>query len=468
MPSATDDSLQGFVRIINLSDRAGMVRIDAWDDTGYQVDPLMLSVKPHKVAYFNSNDLESGSPDSNLAGAAGPGTGSWRIVLSSTLSFDAMAYVESADGFLTTIHDVMEPVGQIWRVPTFNPSDDDEHVSGLRLSNPYTTEATITIDGVDDEGDSPGTTVHLMLAEGSSRTITSAELETGNGVSGALGDGNGKWRLTLWSDRRISVVNLLSSATGYLTSLSSKPLSNWGTQRRQPINVWYFPSAASAPQGLVRLVNRTLGTATVGISATDDGGWTAESVELQIGGGQTVQISSDDLESGNVDKGLSFGTGSGDGDWWLKLTSESEIEVLAYLRTEDGFLTAAQDSVRGSGTLYRVGMFYPVGDTHVSKLRIVNPGETNASVEIKGTDDEGAQRNKVNLTVEAKSSKTVSAQELEEGGVGLDGALGDGIGRWRLSISSNVAIQIVNLVESPAGHTSNLSTQSISSSATER
>ena len=46
---------------------------------------------------------------------------------------------------------------------------------------------------------------------------------------------------------------------------------------------------------------------------------------------------------GNPTKGLSASTGAGDGDWRLALDGTLDAEVLSYIRTKDGFLTAMHD-----------------------------------------------------------------------------------------------------------------------------
>ena len=62
-----------------------------------------------------------------------------------------------------------------------------------------------------------------------------------------------------------------------------------------------------------------------------------------LGAGETVHFNSDDLELGNPRKGLTGSTGAGAGAWRLALKSELDLEVLSYIRTEDGFLTAMHD-----------------------------------------------------------------------------------------------------------------------------
>ena len=466
MAAVADDARQGFVRIINRSDNAGSIHIDAWDDAGRQRGPLALVVGPRQAVHFNSNDLELGNADKGLTGAVGTGTGSWRLVLSSALPFDAMAYMRTSDGFLTAMHGLVEPVGQIHEVPIFNPGTNRNQVSELRLTNPHASAVSVTIDGEDDAGSSPGSTVHLSLPGRSSRTLTAAEIEAGDGVSGALGDGHGKWRLSVWSSQRVQVMNLLSSPTGHLTNLSGTPPTNLGAPVHEPARIWLFPSAASDQQGFIRLANRSPDIATVEIAATDDAGRTAGPVEITVGGRQTVHFNSDDLESGNVTKGLSSGIGRGEGSWRLDLRADQPIIALAYIRTGDGFLTAMHDVVRGSGTRHEVSIFNPASNTQqVSRLRLVNPGKVEANVEIAGTDDIGARSDTIGLTVAAQSSRIVTAQELESDD-GLSGALGDGVGKWRLSVSSDIAIRVVNLVESPTGHLSNLSSRPMASTAT--
>ena len=70
--------------------------------------------------------------------------------------------------------------------------------------------------------------IELRLEAGSARTVSAPDLEGGGeGLSGALGDGRGKWRLFVESDEEIHVVNLLDSVTGDLTNLSAPGADNF-------------------------------------------------------------------------------------------------------------------------------------------------------------------------------------------------------------------------------------------------
>ena len=66
-----------------------------------------------------------------------------------------------------------------------------------------------------------------------------------------------------------------------------------------------------------------------------------------------------------------------------------------------------------------------------------------------GLDDTGAAPgNPVRVTVEAGSDLVLPADELESG-TGLDAALRDGVGKWRLAVSSDQPLRMMSLMESP-------------------
>ena len=224
-PSASDAlGRQGFVRVVNRSEEAGTVRIEARDDSDAVYDALTLAIDAGQTRHFNSDDLELGNETKGLMGGTGPGVGVWRLALSSELDIEVLAYMRTAKGFVTSMHDIApSDEGDYW-VAIFNPGSNANQVGVLRLVNPGSEDAAVTIVGVDDAGESPGTRVGLRVPAGGARTLTAADLEAGMDVDrGALGDGAGKWRLTVTSDKPIIVMSLISSPAGHLTNLSSAP-----------------------------------------------------------------------------------------------------------------------------------------------------------------------------------------------------------------------------------------------------
>ncbi len=108
-------------------------------------------------------------------------------------------------------------------MPIFNPASDATQVSRLRLINPGDAAAAVTIGGRDDSGAvATGGDVTLMLAAGGAQTLTAQQLEAGDtAITGQLGAGTGKWRLTVSSDQPLQVVNIVAATAGYWNNLST-------------------------------------------------------------------------------------------------------------------------------------------------------------------------------------------------------------------------------------------------------
>ena len=465
-PSAADAlGRQGFARIINRSASDGEVSIVARDDAGAEYGPVTLAIGAGETKHFNSKDLETGNAGKGLAGATGPPgkKGHWRLELSSTLDLQVLSYIRTSDGFLTSMHDFVgrTEAGQ-HRVAIFNPGRNSNQVSRLRLINPGSERTEVRIEGIDDRGRSPGSAVVLSLGGGMSRTLSAKELESGTtGLSGGLGTGKGKWRLVVSADKPIEVLNTLSTPTGHLTNLSTVP-GGAGSDDGATHRIGLFPSAADTQgrQGFARIINRSDSDGEVEIVAHDDAGMEYGPLTLEIGAGETVHINSDDLEGGNAGKGLEGATGTGDGNWRLEFTSALDLQVLSYIRTGDGFLTSMHDFVgRTEAGQHRVAIFNPGRNANqVSRLRLVNPGAERTEVRIEGIDDRGQSPGEaVEFTLDGGASRTLSAKDLESG-TGLSGGLGTGKGKWRLVVSADAPIEVLNTLSTPTGHLTNLST----------
>ena len=138
------------------------------------------------------------------------------------------------------------------------------------------------------------------------------------------------------------------------------------------------------------------------------------------------------------------------GDWRLELTSDLEIEVLAYVRTDDGFVTAIHDIAPHQANRHRVAVFNPGSNTEqMSLLRLVNPTAESAQISIRGIDDAGDPGGRVDVTLPDGQSRTFSAWDLESGGGDLQGSLGDGAGKWQLEVASEQPIIAMSLLGKP-------------------
>ena len=466
MRASGDDRRQGFVRVVNHTHEAGEVAIEAFDDAGNIYDPITLSLEGGGTAHFNSDDLEMGNTAKGLSAGVGTGEGDWRLKLTSLLEIEVLAYIRTEDGFLTSMHDLMPASRAGRRAPFFNPGSNENQVSMLRLVNDHEQEVEAVVTAVDDVG--VESEVRVTIPPNAARTFTAKELEEGSEeFEGSLGDGKGKWRLFVenvdrtslpYSDKevRVMAMSLLESPTGHLTNLSTVPRNEYQGTHTVPL----FPSkTAQARQGFARVVNLTEEPAEVSVLAYDDNGSEYGPAILSLDANETAHFNSDDLEDGNEAKGLSGGIGSGQGDWRLELTSESKLEVLAYVRTDDGFVTTMHEAVPSRIHSHRAAVFNPASNANqVSSLRLVNPGDEDAEVTITGIDGDGLRTEEIRVTVPAKASRTLTSQELEAGGSGFRGSLGDGSGKWQIEIEADREIVAMSLLESPTGHLTNLST----------
>ena len=467
--SDADPEREGFVRLVNLSERAGDVRITPVDDAGSRRGPVRLRLRANGAAHFNSGDLEDGNAAKGLAEGVGLGEGDWRLEFETDLEIEALSYVRTADGFVTSMHDAAPVEGGVSRIATFNPASNDRQASRLRVVNPGREPAQVTVRGVDDAGASPGGPVRFTVAAGASREFGALQLEAGDAeLEGALGDGEGKWRLTVESDGPVAAMSLLeSTATGHLTNLSSGPRPP-DADGAHHVPLMPAASDANGREGFVRVINRSGRAGTVRIAAFDDAGTAHGPLELSVEAGAAAHFNSSDLEFGNAAKGLSGSAGPpGEGDWRLELTSGLDIEVLAYVRTEDGFLTAMHGAVAVEDGRRRAAFFNPGSNTRqVSRLRLVNPLAWEAVATIQGTDDAGGSPDGAAfVTVPARGVLTLSAAELEAGvpsetfgeGHWDRDPLRDGTGKWRFSVATEPEVRVMSLLESPTGHLTNLS-----------
>ncbi len=455
-PSASEAFREGFVRVINHSATGGEVRIRAIDDDGHVHGPIALAIEARATAHFNSGDLEGGNVDKGLRDGAGAGVGAWRLALESDLDIEVLGYVRTADGFLTAMHDVVRSVDGVHRLPTFNPASNAEQVSRLRMANPGDKQAEVTIRGIDDLGHSPDGVVRINIPPGAARTLDAAQLESGGNQWHGLGDGTGKWRLEVDSSRPIEVMSLLENPTGHLSNLSTAPANMHDGVHMVPL----FPAAGGDRQGFVRIINNADETGEIRIRAFDDSDWEYAEIKLPLEANGVAHFNSQDLELGNREKGLSHGVGPGQGDWRLALTSDLDIDVLAYVRTSEGFLTAMHDVAPSIGIRHRVAVFNPASNhRQVSRLRLVNVAENSTEVVVTGIDGDGViSDSDVRLTVPGGKSRTITARQLESGADWLEGSLGNGAGKWQLDVRSEQPIMVMSLLASPTGHLTNLST----------
>ena len=219
---------------------------------------------------------------------------------------------------------------------------------------------------------------------------------------------------------------------GLLALLAS--MYAWGAEESHTVP--YLPSAAAEGHaGVVRIESRSGVSGQVLVVAVDDAGRRVEAGRLTLGALAAVEFETAAMESGDPAPGLA-GTGPGQGDWRLELTTDLDIEARAYARSE-GFLTALHDAALVAGEV-ELPLFHPGGEARPrSVLRLANAGGERATVTASGVDDAGHPGGEVTVELGAWEARGYTASELESGSAaGLSGSLGDGVGKWRLFLEA--------------------------------
>ena len=240
--STSTDAVTGIVRILNMTAESGSVEIYAVDDAGIRSGPATLTLNASAAAEFSASDLVSGNAMKGVTGSIGTVSGDVRLEIDTDLRIVPAAYARAADGTLSTMHDTIAGSeasggGYEYLVPIFNLSTEMTQASRLRLINPDDAAAAVMIDGRNDSGTAAAGTVQLTLAAGVAQTLTAQQLEAGDaGLTGQLGAGSGKWRLSVTSDRRLHVLNVVSSTSGYMNNLSTTAATGLAPQDHEAFN----------------------------------------------------------------------------------------------------------------------------------------------------------------------------------------------------------------------------------------
>ena len=243
-----------------------------------------------------------------------------------------------------------------------------------------------------------------------------------------------RWRAAAFVRQELECdfVRVVKVARGYATLALLASLAAWGTESVHTVP--YVPPASSEGHaGVVRIESGSSRAGEVRVVAVDDEGRQVEAGRLAVGPVAALEFGSSALETGDATLGLT-GTGSGEGDWRLELTTDLSIEAWAYARTE-GLVTALHDAALVSGETGAVELSFFAADGGV--LRFSNTGEGRATVTIRGIDDAGVAAGPVTAELGPGESASYAASELESGSApGLTGSLGDGSGAWRLRLET--------------------------------
>ena len=322
--SADDAGHASTLRLINPGGQAATLTLRG----GAPVRELRVQVPP---------DGARNVPIDAIGDSAG-GDG-WELTARSDRPIHALHLLTSADGRLANLSappraPAREQRRAVHRVP-FLPAAGAAAPGVLRLANRADAPATVDIHAADDAGTRAGPVV-LHIPAGGIVHLTAADLEQGNadkGLSGALGNGQGAWRLQLRdADQgegmsRIEVRTYARSADGFLSNMNAL-----APRAGEVTEVAFFPPPdATEPGGRLRLVNWQDAAVEAVISGVDDSGAaSAGPVRTTVPANGVLTLTAAQLESG------ANALGAGAGAWRLTIRAEQPLDVMSLLPRPDG------------------------------------------------------------------------------------------------------------------------------------
>ena len=462
----SNTSQQTFIRLVNPSSTSTSVEIYATDDSGQvsRKGPIELKIPANQSLQFTSNDLEAGNTSKGLTNNLCSGQGKWTFLFRSDSEIKVMGFIRTKDGFLTGLSTSVPKSGNHHLVYFLNPASNKNQESLVRVVNLSGSKVNVSIDATDDKGIAATGNLTLTLKPYEAKQLTATDLESGNpgkGLAGSLGVGTGKWQLDMFSPFDLAVTSIIRSKDGSLTNLSGvapKDLTN--------VTKLYYvnPASETVKKNFIRLTNNSSQSGTITIAGIDDNGAAAPGgdVLITLGANESMQVTVGDLENGNATKGLTGKLGDGVGLWHLNVSATVNISVMNLIRASGGFLTNVSQASPIVAQVNKVFFFNPGSNQNQkSSLRLVNNSNQAGSLTISGTDDKGiaAPGGNVTLSIASNGGAIITSQDLENGNsaLGLTGSLGNGRGKWRLEITSDVNLEVQSLLDSPNGFITNLS-----------
>jgi len=473
---ADNPNQQTFLRFINPNPVANAVTIIGHDDSGNPgLDAQMtLALPAQTTMQLNASDLELGNTAKGLTGRLGDGTGKWQLKLNSPEPIVVMSLIRTPDGFLTSVSEAAprSAMGKHALV-TANPFSNQVQQGFIRVVNPGAGTGMVFVSAIDDAGNpAPGGELEFELGPFQSLNFNSVDFTLGNlgkGLSGALGEGVGAWHFVVRSTLDLGVMGLIRTPDGFVTNLSHSAPRDAMDASADRMMFTVNPGSDNTQQSMLRLVNNDAATAVVVLSGIDDSGTRGrDTVYVTLPPNSATEVLPSDLEQSNPSAGVfsNFGGfGNGNGRWQVTMSEqqESNVDAQSLMLVPGGFLTNLSGTVPQTSQFQaKVWIVNPGSNSDQrSVLRIVNRSASAGAVLIEAIDDAGqaAPGGSATLALPALAAVELTAQDLEQGnaGKGMQGALGDGNGKWRMTLSADVPINAQSQLTTPSGFLTDLS-----------
>ena len=238
-------------------------------------------------------------------------------------------------------------------LPLFMSASDATRQGFVRIINRSDQAGTVTIRAIDDSGQEADP-VTLSLAANATVHFNSEALEqgdTGRGLSGGIGSGEGNWRLILETDLDIEALAYIRTpADGFLTSIHDVA---GGESMRWDVSI-FNPGSNPNQKSLLRVINTSGIDTEVVIEGLDDLGNPAPGgdVRFTLPADAARLYDAQELEEGHSESEFEGSLGDGSGKWQLFVSADRPIQVMSLMSTPTGHMTnlssiKGDDIIRG-------------------------------------------------------------------------------------------------------------------------
>ena len=339
-----------YLRLVNPFDKRASITVSATDDAGKTSgSTVRLSIAARSACTVDSWELERGEAlqCGRSQKGLGIGSGRWRLRIESDYPLIAMNLMADDHGHLSNLSGVTRPDRDgIWNVRMFPTGYDSYGRKGfVRIANRSRNGGHVTINAQDDTATDYESRIYVSGRQ--TTQFDTDDLEFGNRdvrLYDGIGTGQGVWRLKLHSrDLDFEATPYVHVGDEFLSLMHA-----FVPEEKRVHKVAFFnPASNTENQSILRLVypvpddREEALKAQVRITGTDDTGVRmGTTVRVNMMPGDAVNLTSEELETGNSPAIVSGKLGDGVGKWRLRVeTRYTDILVMNLLEnTSTGHL----------------------------------------------------------------------------------------------------------------------------------
>ena len=213
------------IRFINRSHEPGLVKLTVTDGGTYPYPSIQFEMDGNSTLQLDAQDIETGNPRLGIDEGLGYGVGDWRIRVESELDLHVATLIHSADGFVSSFHEVEFDGTGSQSLGFFDWNSFNRLDNRLFLTNPNNQTTVVEVTGIGNAGEFITDVLRFQIGPGQARQLTRFDLATGSsGTPNAVHYEVVDWQLQIHSDGPLMIRNFIEGLDGRISNLSPTPL----------------------------------------------------------------------------------------------------------------------------------------------------------------------------------------------------------------------------------------------------